>query len=73
MVALMRTFVLPQRNNFFKQRNGLTVMVKINDSRCVDGSQIAAILKRIEIIKSNATIENTEKEGKGNELSEVME
>lgn len=46
-------------------------MVRINDSKCVDGSQIAAILKRIETIKSNAT---TNKKGnEEDELSETME
>jgi len=48
-------------------------MVKINDSKCVDDSQVAAILKRIEIIKSNATIQKTKKEGNDDGLQEVME
>ena len=31
-------------------------MVKMNESRCVETSQVAVILKRIERIKSNATV-----------------
>lgn len=44
-------------------------MVKINDSKCVDGPQIAVILKRIERIKNEAM----EKERKKNGLRKVME
>ena len=40
------------------------LMVKMNESRCVEVSQVAVILKRIEIIKSNATILKKEGEKK---------
>ena len=46
-------------------------MVKMNESKCVDTSQVAVILKRIERIKSDATI--IKKEGKRNELQENVE
>ena len=46
-------------------------MVKMNGSKCVDSSQIAVILKRIEVIKSNATIEK--KEGNEHGLSGIVE
>ena len=46
-------------------------MVKMNESRCVEVSQVAVILKRIERIKSDATI--LKKEGKRNELQKIME
>ena len=48
-------------------------MVKINDSKCVDETQIAAILKRIERIKSNATVQKNNEGENEHELSEVME
>ena len=46
-------------------------MVKMNTSKCVDTSQVPIILKRIERIKSDATI--IKKEGKENELQKIME
>ena len=48
-------------------------MVKMNDSKCVEHSQVEKILKRIEQIKSNATIQKDKKEGNEYELQEVME
>lgn len=48
-------------------------MVKMNDSKCVEHSQVETILKRIEIIKSNAIIQKSKKEGKENGLRKVME
>ena len=48
-------------------------MVKMNDSKCVDYSQVETILKRIERIKSNATIQKNVKEGNEHESRKIVE
>ena len=47
-------------------------MVKMNESKCVDASQVSIILKRIEKIKSDATIIKKER-GKKDGLQENVE